>query len=767
MNIEMDTSIGLPKLISMEKSTPAARIKRWKSELRGSFITSVNGTTVKTIDEIRAALKPSFVDKDNPDVLVTFATVEKLAMNPQLGLPQLYHDQMNIIGQHLWEIQNDAAWSERVNNAIPILESVSKDTCVLTKEDRNSLIQAGFPVRINAVKAQKKLNRRYLKKQTDWSDWQQSEWKQLDQYRDQDMFDTPEPKPRGVNLLSLLWCYLIKDCGRKKARCVCNGSKHMRGTVTLAETYAASLDQTASRLFWAATAINNFITIGADAANAFAEAPPPVAPLYVYVDAQYREWHKERNPDAPPIPPNSVMRAKRALQGHPESPRLWAQLIDRIIRKLNLKPCTHEPNLYFSSNYKGSTGKRVLLLRQVDDFAISCEDEALCEEVIQDINSEMTIEITKLGKISRFNGVDVEQTRHYVKLYGSTYLHKILKNHSWLANEVPMSEFPLPMRSDAAYARNLEAATPLTTQQRDAMEKEYGFTYRQGIGEILYALVTCRPDISYATIKLSQYSTRPAKIHFDALKEIYRYLQATINDGIYYWRTEPRMDLPIGDIPISKSDDNYDDSGIDTRQQHYDSLLYAAVDSDFAGDVSHRKSVTGIIIKLAGGAILYKTAYQPTITGSSTEAEFTAAVAAAKHILHLRTLLEEIGLQQEAATVLYEDNQGALLMANAQRPTKRTRHMDIKYFTIQQWVAEDLLCLKRIDTDDNYSDSMTKALGRTLFYRHMNYVMGRTIPEYARATLSLRIQRLSDRTFDNILSREGMKRRSLIPVGLG
>ena len=40
-------------------------------------------------------------------------------------------------------------------------------------------------------------------------------------------------------------------------------------------------------------------------------------------------------------------------------------------------------------------------------------------------------------------------------------------------------------------------------------------------------------------------------------------------------------------------------------------------------------------------------------------------------------------------------------MANAQRPTKRTRHMDIKYFTIQQWVAEDLLCLKRIDTLDN------------------------------------------------------------------
>ena len=95
-------------------------------------------------------------------------------------------------------------------------------------------------------------------------------------------------------------------------------------------------------------------------------------------------------------------------KGHPESPRLWAKLVDKIIRKLKLTPCTHEPNLYYTSDYKGTTGKKVLLLRQVDDFAISCQDEALCEEVIADIQSEMTIAINKLGRLSRFNGVDIE-----------------------------------------------------------------------------------------------------------------------------------------------------------------------------------------------------------------------------------------------------------------------------------------------------------------------------------------------------------------------
>ena len=170
-----------------------------------------------------------------------------------------------------------------------------------------------------------------------------------------------------------MWCYLVKDDRRKKARCVCNGNKNRRGTVTLAETYAASLEQTASRIFWAATTINNFITIGADASNAFAEAPAPVAPLYVYVDEQFRQWYQHRFPDRPKIPHGYVLRVKKALQGHPESPRLWAKLIDGIIKKLNLKACTHEPNLFYTADYVG-TGKTVLFMKQVDDFCVSCED---------------------------------------------------------------------------------------------------------------------------------------------------------------------------------------------------------------------------------------------------------------------------------------------------------------------------------------------------------------------------------------------------------
>ena len=127
------------------------------------------------------------------------------------------------------------------------------------------------------------------------------------------------------------------------------------------------------------------------------------------MDEQFRQWYKIRYPNRKPIPPGYVLRVKKALQGHPESPRLWAQLIDKIIKKLNLKACTHEPNLYYTNDYNG-TGKIVLFMKQVDDFCVSCEDRATAKNVIQAINAKMTIDVKELGLISRFNGMDVQQT---------------------------------------------------------------------------------------------------------------------------------------------------------------------------------------------------------------------------------------------------------------------------------------------------------------------------------------------------------------------
>ena len=69
-------------------------------------------------------------------------------------------------------------------------------------------------------------------------------------------------------------------------------------------------------------------------------------------------------------------------------------------------------------------------------------------------------------------------------------------------------------------------------------------------------------------------------------------------------------------------------------------------------------------------------------------------------------------------------------MAMVQKPTSRTRHMDIKYEVLCKWVERNLLHLKWIDTTVNLADLFTKNLSPTLFYHHTDFVLGRYPPHY-------------------------------------
>jgi hypothetical protein len=54
-----------------------------------------------------------------------------------------------------------------------------------------------------------------------------------------------------------------------------------------------------------------------------------------------------------------------------------------------------------------------------------------------------------------------------------------------------------------------------------------GFGYQSGVGELIYALVTCHPDISYAVVRCAQNSIRPTEIHYHVVKHILKYLYLT------------------------------------------------------------------------------------------------------------------------------------------------------------------------------------------------------------------------------------------------
>jgi hypothetical protein len=94
------------------------------------------------------------------------------------------------------------------------------------------------------------------------------------------MFGKPIPRPFfEAIILPFVWTYIMKEDPitgllRRKSRATCNGGKKYGKAVTVAETYATCVEQPACRVYWAMTAQLCLIAMGADAGNAFAEAPP-------------------------------------------------------------------------------------------------------------------------------------------------------------------------------------------------------------------------------------------------------------------------------------------------------------------------------------------------------------------------------------------------------------------------------------------------------------------------------------------------------------
>ncbi|KAE9058789.1 hypothetical protein PF010_g30872 [Phytophthora fragariae] len=96
-----------------------------------------------------------------------------------------------------------------------------------------------------------------------------------------------------------------------------------------------------------------------------------------------------------------------------------------------------------------------------------------------------------------------------------------------------------------------------------------------------------------------------------------------------------------------------------------------------------------------------------------------------KECVWMRRLLKDIGAEQVGATVIYEDNQGAMALAKNVGYQARTKHIDIRYHFIREKVVSNEVELEYVDTKNQLADFMTKGLSsKTLRYLMMRSNVG-------------------------------------------
>ena len=105
-------------------------------------------------------------------------------------------------------------------------------------------------------------------------------------------------------------------------------------------------------MFFALSAYLGYRVYGGDATDAYAHSPPPKHPTFVSIDDAFADWYKSRF--GKEIDCSLVLPVQHALQGHPESGRLWEQHISSILmsEEFGFTTTTHDRSIY-SGMYRG------------------------------------------------------------------------------------------------------------------------------------------------------------------------------------------------------------------------------------------------------------------------------------------------------------------------------------------------------------------------------------------------------------------------------
>ena len=149
------------------------------------------------------------------------------------------------------------------------------------------------------------------------------------------------------------------------------------------------------------------------------------------------------------------------------------------------------------------------------------------------------------------------------------------------------------------------------------------------------------------------------------------------------------------------------------------------VDADWPADVDTRRSQTAYIFYLNGGPVSWQSKKQTTVALSTVEAEYMALSAATQELLYLRQLLSDLEFPQERASILHEDNQGAMALATGRAGmAKRTKHIDIRHHFVREKIVSAQLVLEYVPSAPQRADIMTKSFAVAKFRELRDLALG-------------------------------------------
>ena len=368
----------------------------------------------------------------------------------------------------------------------------------------------------------------------------------------------------------------------------------------------------------------------------------------------------------------------KALYGCLRSALLWYNLYVSILEKMGFKL---NPYDHCVAN-KMINGKQCTIAFYVDDNLASHAEQAVLNKIIKAIElhtGKMTVtrgdKHTFLGMDITFrnNGTASISMRHYIEEALEDFPDKINKKAT------------TPARKDLF---TVDDDSPRLNEER--AQKLHSITMK-----LMYMCQRSRPDIITVIAFLCTRVTKSTEQDWSKLKRLLEYLWSTIDDV-----------LTLGAEDLNS--------------------IGSFVDVSFAMHEDMR-SHTGGGVSFGRGILMGRSTKQKLNTTSSTESELVGAAEYLPNVVWLMNFLEHQGYETKSS-VLYQDNVSAIrLEKNGQRSSsRRTRHIDIKYFWVKDRLQRENIEVIYCPTDSMVADFFTKPLQGAIFKKLCDIVMGRS-----------------------------------------
>jgi hypothetical protein len=333
---------------------------------------------------------------------------------------------------------------------------------------------------------------------------------------------------------------------------------------------------------------------------------------------------------------------------------------------------------------KTVAGTQLTVTWHVDDLKVSHVQTTVVDQFIADMEGEFGKETPlnqSRGKVHDYLGMTLDFSNPgEVTVTMIDYIKSVLHYA------------PKEMRGSAATPA---ANHLLEVNQVDPvlLGKENADIYVHIVMQLLYLSQRARPNVRTAVSFLCGRMTKLDADDYKKLTRVMKYLDCTV------------------DMPLVLAADNT-------------GKVWWWVDASYAVHVD-MKSHTGGTMSLGKGSLYSMSNKQKLVTRSSTEAEVVGAHDVMPQLIWTSHFLDRQGFHIDE-TILYQDNTRAILMLEKNgrsSSTKRTRHMNIRYFFLKDQVDSKRVKIEHCPTAEMLANYFTKPLQGLQFRKLRNRIM--------------------------------------------